>query len=125
MTKNLSILLFASIVLISMSACQSPGSAAYDDELNSNSETMENLKVPADFKWNTLSEIEVTLTSGQSGIFQVTSSEGIVYYRAGLNGTGQYTFKLPVPSYEREVFVQFRGSQSKLVLDSGSVFHSI
>lgn len=125
MTKNLLTCILAALVLISVSACQSPGSASYDDGSNTTSGTMENLNVPPDFKWNTLSEIEVTLTSEQSGIFQITSGNGVVYYRAGLNGNGQYTFTLPVPSYEREVIVRFRGNESKLTLDSGSVYMSI
>lgn len=125
MKTNLLKLIFAFLLIVSFTACQSPGSASYDNDTNTTGETMETLSVPSDFKWNTHSDIQVTLESEHTGIFQITSDNGVVYYKAGLNGNGQYTFTLPVPSYEREVIVRFRGNESKLTLDSGSVFLSI
>lgn len=108
-------------------ACKAPSSSNNDIDnsgVSTASETMNEIRVPSSFNWKTYSDVEITIESDSTGIMQVVSKSGTIYYQANLNGNDVHSFKLPMPAYETEVLVKFRGQEVPLSLNSGTLNYS-
>jgi hypothetical protein len=83
--------------------------------------TMEDLKIPADFDWKTIKDIQLTLTGYANSIVEVTSPEGVVYQKSFLTRNEPYIMKLTVPTYERSLRLKYMGQNIELELSSGTI----
>lgn len=84
-------------------------------------ETMEQLKVPANFDWKTTRDYQFSFNASQNGLVQVMNSQNVVYQRAFLTAQQTYVMKLTLPTYEKSVKVSFAGKETTVNL-SGTNF---
>ena len=81
-------------------------------------DTMEELKVPADFSWKTTKDYNLTLSANANGVAEVNNASGITYQKAYLSPGQAYTMKLTVPAYEKTVKLKFLGQEAELQLSA-------
>lgn len=118
MKKYLFISILSSLVVLT--SCKKD-SEDQNPNLDSQNETMENLKVSEDFNYETFGDYELTLTGYTDGVVEVISDKGVVYQRAFLKQDQPYSMKLTVPTYVEELKLRFKGKEVELNLDDESL----
>lgn len=96
----------------------------FTETIENTPETMEDLKVPANFDWKTTTDITVSMKSGSNGLAEVAASNGIVYHRAFLNENETYEVKLTVPAYEKRLLLRHKGMEKAFELDGSRISHT-
>jgi len=72
---------------------------------------MTEINVDQDFNWETTRILEVSLTGASTGVVYIKPVEGDYYYFKGMLSAGSdFTTKITVPSYVREVKLMFKGT---------------
>ncbi|AXJ02352.1 hypothetical protein CYPRO_3117 [Cyclonatronum proteinivorum] len=109
------------ISLGSLSACDSysPG-----PDTSQPVESSEDLRVPDSFDWRTQRDITFNLTGYETGLVQLVDEEGTTYHRANLIDTQEYSFRLTIPAYMKEITVRYKGHEKKLRLDQPEISHT-
>ncbi len=108
------IILTALIATIFLAACNRDRYKQQDDAMLTN--RTQELKVPSDFDWKTTVTHEITFTSPFSGLIEVTNADGKSYQQAYLRANKTFEMKLTMPSWEKQVKVNFRGKTWDLTL---------
>lgn len=83
--------------------------------------TMDELTVPSDFDWKTMTDFQLTITGPANGIISVASSTGSIYQKAFLTSNQAYTMKVTVPTYEKSVRLLYLGQDISLELTGTSM----
>ena len=110
---------------LSITACKSPGTSSDDpgnDPVNGQ-KTIEDVKVPADFKWNTFNNIEFRVTGSETSAIRVVSKSGTVYHHSNLIEGNEYVFRAAIPAYERSVFLQYMGQKVEVDVIGSKIHH--
>lgn len=84
-------------------------------------QTMEELTVPADFDWKTMTDFQMTVKGPANGIISVASPTGSIYQKAYLTSNQVYTMKITVPTYEKSVRLLYLGQDISLELTGNSM----
>lgn len=96
----------------------------FTETIEQTPETMEDLKVPANFDWKTTTEVTVSMKSGVNGLAEVAAPNGIVYHRAFLKENETYEVKLTVPAYEKRIHLRHKGLDKAIELDGSRISHT-
>lgn len=82
------------------------------------SKDVNELEVNNNFKWKTIKDIQVSLTSSTNDIVYIQSEKGDVYLKALLKSGQRFDSKITVPTYVIEVTVVFKNqSQNVSIVD--------
>ena len=106
------ILIFASIGTIS---CRKMD---MKEQLSGESKPMAELKVGPNFNWETTKSIDVRLTGTSTGVVYIRPVEGDYYFYKGMLSSGvDFTTKITIPSYVKEVKLAFKGISHVVSVD--------
>jgi len=86
-------------------------------------ETMDDLKVAANFDWKTTQDIQITLTGKTNNIVEAASVEGKTFQKAFLKANVAYTMKLTLPSYSTSIRLLYAGQDVTLEIGNGTLIH--
>ena len=107
------ILIFASVSTIS---CRKMD---MKEELSGESKPMTELKVDPDFNWETTQSIDVRLTGTSTGVVYIRPVEGDYYFYKGMLSPGaDFSTKITIPSYVKEVKLAFKGISYVVSVDN-------
>lgn len=82
------------------------------------SKDVNELEVNDNFKWKTIKDIQVSLTSSTNDVVYIQSEKGDVYLKALLKSGQRFDSKITVPTYVTEVTVVFKNqSQNVSIVD--------
>ncbi len=88
------------------------------------SSDLNNIKVPSDFTWKTIHDVQITLTGFVNGLVEVVSPKGVVYQRAFIRQDQPYTMKVTVPAYETSVHLLYMGQNVEVKMGNGIITHT-
>lgn len=84
----------------------------------------EQLSVSPSFNWKTTQHLDVSLTSPVNGVIFILSSDGKKCYHKGfLSSATDYSTKLSIPSYEKEVQLMLNGIRYTYKITGNRIDH--
>lgn len=105
------------ILLVVFSSCKKD----FPEKIENTPETMEDLKVPANFNWKTTSDIYISLKAESDGLTEVAAPNGTVYHRAFLKENETYEVKLTVPAYEKSLLLRHKGREKAIEISGSNI----
>jgi hypothetical protein len=113
------------VLSLALTACNSPSASSGDatDDPVSGLKTLEDIKVPANFKWNTFTNTEFRVTGSETSSIRVVSKTGTVYHYSNLIAGSEYVFKTAIPDYEKTVFLHYMGQKVEVDVTGNRIHH--
>lgn len=109
------LVLIGSLAIVSVS-CKKEMNSSPDNT------TVENIKVPDNFRWKTTSDYQISFTTSTKGIVEVLNDQGIPYQKAFLVPDRAYSMKLIVPAYEKKVYVKHGSFLREVELAAAEIY---
>ncbi len=115
--KNFKILFIIVALAIGFTSCLKET----DVMNNEPTQSIEDIVVSPDFNYETFKDIEIVMTGYTDGVVEVLASDGAVYQKAYLQKKQQYAMNLTIPTYEKTIYLRFKGKNVRLELTSDMV----
>jgi len=102
------------VILITFTGCKKDLEVMEPSPSPAMTNGMADIKVNADFEWNTMKDLQLDIISNATAVLYVKSKTGVVYHKAMTNNGSTYQTTITVPTYEKELEVVLAG-QSRLI----------
>ncbi len=79
------------------------------------------LDVPQNFKWETITDIQLTIKGQSDGMVEVQSPDGKTYWKVFIVANQSSTFVFSVPSYETSLKLKYQGQTVDLKIKSSTL----
>ncbi|PKP29434.1 MAG: hypothetical protein CVU00_15640 [Bacteroidetes bacterium HGW-Bacteroidetes-17] len=128
MKRTLLLLMGLMFIILSTSCSKqwdTPDPIENDPQIqNTEITTLSDVRVPDNFNWKTVRDVEIKISGSSNGLVEAISSKGVVYQKAYLNGSQSYTMKLTVPTYESSIQLKKDGRSEQVSISSGNVSYT-
>jgi len=111
------ILIFAVLTVV-FSSCRKD--LTEQEELAS-TKTMVDLTIDDNFNWKTTKDIQVKLSGTETALVLVKSTEGATYHKGLLTADVDYSTKITLPTYVKEVEIAYDEQVYKLTIDNNKI----